>query len=85
MGFFDGWRKDDGPTLYGPLKTAVTADVLEAGLIYCTAIVAFSLFIVLPGFKGKQVNIYISTLFVPTPTATHVYDQLNIRVPIVNR
>ena len=55
MGLYEGWRKDGGPTLYGPLKTAVTADVLEAGFIYATAILAFSLIIALPGVRGKQV------------------------------
>ena len=62
MGFFDGWRKNHGPTLYGSLKTAVTSDVLEAGLIYCGVILAFSFFIVLPGFKGKQVSVDVVTI-----------------------
>ena len=65
MGFFDGWRKNHGPTLYGSLKTAVTSDVLETGLIYCGVILAFSFFIVLPGFKGKQVSADVVTIHQP--------------------
>lgn len=54
MGTYEGWRKNGGPTLYGPDKTAVTADVLEAGLLFAAAILAFSLLIVLPGIRGKE-------------------------------
>lgn len=56
MALYDGWRKDGFPTLYGPLKTAVTADVLEAGFIYAIVILAFSLLLVLPGIRGRQVS-----------------------------
>lgn len=54
MALYDGWRKDGGPTLYGPLKTAVTADVLEAGFIFAIVILAFSLLLILPGIRGRQ-------------------------------
>ena len=57
MGLYDGWRKDGGPTLYGSLKTPVTADVLEAGFLFSAAILAFSLLLALPGVRGLQVHI----------------------------
>ncbi|XP_013403434.2 dual oxidase maturation factor 1 [Lingula anatina] len=53
-GLFDTFRNKSGPTLYGPLKTPVTADVLEAGFIYAIAILAFSLLIILPGVRHKE-------------------------------
>ena len=56
MGIYDAWRKDGGPTLYPSLKSAVTADVLEVGFIFAFVIVAFSFFIILPGFRGKEVS-----------------------------
>ena len=56
MSTYDGFRQNGGPTLYGSMKTSVTADVLEAGLIFAAVILAFSLLIVLPGIRGKQVS-----------------------------
>ena len=57
MGWFDSFRTLPYPALYGPYKTAVTADVLEAGFLFAIAIVAFSLLLILPGFRGKEVRV----------------------------
>lgn len=54
---YSAFRTNGGPTTYGPLKTAVTADVLEAGFIFAAVILAFSLLLILPGFNGRQVSI----------------------------
>lgn len=48
------------PTQYPSLKTAVTVDVLEAGLILAFVMLAFCFYIVLPGIRGKEVSINIS-------------------------
>lgn len=55
---YDMWRKDGGPTLYGPLKSAVTADVLEAGFLFAMAILIFSLLITLPGIRGGSEKLF---------------------------
>lgn len=55
-GWYDGWRHDGFPALYPALKTAVTADVLEVGLIFVAVILAFSLFIIIPGFRKSEVT-----------------------------
>lgn len=53
-GFFDTFRTLPFPTLYGPMKTPVTADVLEAGLIFAIAILAVSFLVILPGLILKK-------------------------------
>lgn len=50
-GLYDRFRTLNGPTLYGPDQRTVTADLLEAGWIYATCILAFSLLILLPGLR----------------------------------
>lgn len=54
MAWFDTWRDEPYPTQYPPRKTAVTADVLESGLAYAICILAFSLLIIIPGWRGNQ-------------------------------
>lgn len=44
------------PTRYDELKTPVTVDVLEAGLILAFVMLAFCFYIVLPGIRGKEVR-----------------------------
>jgi len=44
------------PTLYPEDKRPVTVDVLEAGLILAFVMVAFCMYIVLPGIRGKEVS-----------------------------
>lgn len=59
-GLYDGWRDVPFPTLYNASQTAVTEDVLEIGLIYAAAILAFSALIVLPGFrKSERVTAFV--------------------------
>lgn len=45
------------PTLYPSMKTAVTVDVLEAGLILAFVILACCFYVVLPGIRGSEVCI----------------------------
>jgi len=54
-GLFDAFRTNGAPTYYGPNQTPVTADVLEAGLIFAFVILAISFFCVLPGIRGREV------------------------------
>ncbi|XP_067935872.1 dual oxidase maturation factor 2-like [Watersipora subatra] len=42
------------PTQYPSIKTAVTVDVLEAGLILAFVMLAFCFYIVLPGIRGQE-------------------------------
>jgi len=55
-GFFDLFRVDNFPTLYGSRMTSVTADVLEAGWIYAACILGFSLFLVVPAIRRWRVS-----------------------------
>lgn len=57
MGWYDGFRDKPFQTAYGENKTAVTVDVLEAGLILAFAMLAFAFLLVLPGFRHKQVGL----------------------------
>ena len=59
MSTYDRWRENGGPTLYDSNKTPVTADILEAGLIFAIVALFFSLVIMLPGFNLKPVSIGI--------------------------
>ncbi|KAF6019331.1 hypothetical protein EB796_022359 [Bugula neritina] len=47
------------PTLYDSMKTPVTVDVLEAGLILAVVMLAFCFLIILPGIRGRE-RIYCS-------------------------
>ncbi|XP_014663463.1 PREDICTED: dual oxidase maturation factor 1-like [Priapulus caudatus] len=51
---YQAYRNFGYPTMYGENLNPVTADVLIAGFIFATAIVAFSFVIVLPGVRGKE-------------------------------
>ncbi|XP_049765664.1 dual oxidase maturation factor 1-like isoform X3 [Schistocerca cancellata] len=54
MSWFNFHRIHGFPTQYEESKTAVTADVLEAGLILSFVILAISFYLVIPGYKGKE-------------------------------
>lgn len=57
-------RSKPFPTAYDELRTPVTADVLEAGLILAFCTIAFCFFLVLPGTRGKErVNLLIRVVF----------------------
>ena len=58
-GWYSAYRKHCGPTLYADNKTAVTADVLEAGLFYAAACLALSIIIIIPGFRGNRVSVLL--------------------------
>ncbi|XP_064610139.1 dual oxidase maturation factor 1-like [Liolophura sinensis] len=51
---YQAFRVDGGPTLYDSNKTPFKADLVESGLAFCIVILAFSFYIVLPGFPGKE-------------------------------
>ncbi|XP_071793939.1 dual oxidase maturation factor 1-like isoform X1 [Asterias amurensis] len=51
---YSALREGGAQTQYGPNKTAVTADVTEAGFIFAFIIIALSFFIILPGIRGSQ-------------------------------
>jgi hypothetical protein len=56
MGLYDAFRDKPFQTAYGENKTAVTVDVLEVGLILAFVLLAFSFFVVLPGFRHREVK-----------------------------
>ncbi|GFO23371.1 dual oxidase maturation factor 1 [Plakobranchus ocellatus] len=51
---FDAFRENKFPTYYDENKTPWEADILTSGLIFAFVILAFSLLIILPGFKGTE-------------------------------
>lgn len=50
-------RAEGYPAAYGPMKTAVTVDVLEIGLITAFLILCVSFIFVIPGIRGWQVSL----------------------------
>ncbi|XP_077862134.1 twitchin-like [Saccoglossus kowalevskii] len=56
-GFFDAYRDYGYGTYYPEARTAVTADVLFAGLIYTISILTFSFFVILPGMRDRELII----------------------------
>lgn len=55
-GIFNAFRTNGAPTYYGPNQTPFEADILESGFIFAFVILAISFFVVLPGIRGKEVN-----------------------------
>ena len=53
-------RSQPYPTLYDPLKTPVTEDVLLIGLIFAFAIIAASFIVIIPGIRGWEVSNLVS-------------------------
>ena len=51
----NSFRPQPGPTIYGELKTPVTSDLLQVGLIVAFAMIAFSFLLILPGIRGAEV------------------------------
>ena len=51
---FSAFRDVPFPTQYGPNRSAVTVDLIEAGLVAAFIIVLLSLLVVLPGVKGLR-------------------------------
>ncbi len=52
----NSFRNQPGPTLYPELKTPVTEDVLQVGLLFAFGIIAASFLIILPGIRGWEVR-----------------------------
>jgi hypothetical protein len=55
-GFFDFARKEGFPTQFPAHKTAVTMDVLEAGLILASVMLILCFYMIIPGFRRKYVS-----------------------------
>jgi hypothetical protein len=55
-GFFDFARKEGFPTQFPAHKTAVTVDVLEAGLILASVMLILCFYMIIPGFRRKYVS-----------------------------
>ncbi|XP_077997408.1 dual oxidase maturation factor 1-like [Glandiceps talaboti] len=51
---FTAFRHGGGPTQYEERKSAVTADILQAGLVFCTFIIVLAGLVVFPGIRGKK-------------------------------
>ena len=64
-------RRQPQGTLYGELKTPVTEDVLQVGLLFAFGIIAFSFILIIPGIRGWEVrnNNILSLLAVYFETA----------------
>ncbi|XP_077992198.1 dual oxidase maturation factor 1-like [Glandiceps talaboti] len=53
--YFTAFRHGgDAPTQYGENRTAVTADVLEVGIVFCSLILVLAYLVVLPGIRGRK-------------------------------
>lgn len=76
---FSAYRTNGFPTAHNDLKTAVTEDILEVGILFATLIVVVSLILSLPGFRGKAVS--VRQLIIPMfQISVMVVDQIfNIR------
>lgn len=48
-------RRQPQGTIYGELKTPVTEDVLQVGLLFAFGIIAFSFIVIIPGIRGIEV------------------------------
>jgi len=52
----NSFRNQPIPTRYGELRTPVTEDVLQVGLLFAFGIIAFSFILILPGIRGREVG-----------------------------
>ncbi|XP_072038743.1 dual oxidase maturation factor 1-like isoform X2 [Amphiura filiformis] len=59
---YSALRNEGYPAAYGPLKTAVTVDVLEIGFVTAFLIVIVSFIFIIPGIRGWQ-RLYASIRF----------------------
>ncbi|XP_022096990.1 dual oxidase maturation factor 1-like [Acanthaster planci] len=59
---YSAFRNPGVPAIYGPNKTAVTADVTFAGFLFAFIIVAISFLIILPGIRRRN-RIYAAVRF----------------------
>ena len=50
----NAFRRQPGPALYGEMKTPVTEDLLEVGLLWAFGTVAFSFILIIPGIRGWE-------------------------------
>ena len=59
-------RRQPQGTLYGELKTPVTEDVLQVGLLFAFGIIAFSFVLIIPGIRGFEVNFLLLAVYFAT-------------------
>jgi hypothetical protein len=67
MGFFDAFREKPSATRYGEIHPTANFDVFDATLIYVFCALAFSFFILLPGYMLKEVrpvNLSLNMLYI---------------------
>ena len=62
--FFQAFRDNGAPTFYTPLKTPFQSDLLESGLIFAFVILAFSFFLILPGFGDNRGEVRTKTKYI---------------------
>ena len=55
-GYFDQFRVGNFPTLYRSIKTSAHTGILVAGFIFAAVILAFSLLLIVPGFRHWHVS-----------------------------
>lgn len=49
-------RRQPQGAIYEELKTPVTEDVLQVGLLFAFGIIAFSFIVIIPGIRGLEVR-----------------------------
>ena len=54
-------RNQPAPTMFGELKTPVTEDVLQVGLLFAFGIIAASFIAIIPGIRGWEVTLLLAT------------------------
>ena len=54
--FYTAWREDGGPTQHASDPSPVTYDVLEGGIVFVFAALAFCFALIVPGYRGKAVS-----------------------------
>ena len=50
-------RRQPQGAIYEELKTPVTEDVLQVGLLFAFGIIAFSFIVIIPGIRGLEVRL----------------------------
>ena len=52
----NSFRSQPAPTVYSELRTPVTEDILQVGLLYAFGIIAASFIVIIPGIRGWEVS-----------------------------
>ena len=57
----NAFRNQPSPTRYGALKTPVTEDLLQVGLLFAFGIIAASFIIIIPGIRRWEVTLLLAS------------------------